>query len=80
MFPELLRLIGLQEEAIAESLKNVLLVMSSQGVIVPPSAGGGRVWDVTWQKLGRVLPKLKGEVFPDEGGEGRVIDREHEEI
>ena len=49
-----------------ESLKNVLLVMTAQGVLVLPSLGGSEFWDVTWQKLGKVLPKLRGELFPEE--------------
>lgn len=49
-----------------ESLKNVLLVMSAQGILVHPSLGGGEVWDLTWQKLDRALPKLREEVFPGE--------------
>jgi hypothetical protein len=40
--------------------------MSAQGLLVPPSSGGGEVWDLTWQKLDRALPKLRGEVFPGE--------------
>lgn len=55
-----------QEEAVPESLKNVLLVMSAQGILVQPSLGGGEIWDLTWQKLDRALPKLRGEVFPGE--------------
>jgi len=51
---------------VPESLKNVLLVMSAQGILVPPSQGGGEVWDLTWQKLDRALPKLRGELFPGE--------------
>ena len=67
----LIRLLGsgqrdVVEEAVPESLKNVLLVMAAQGVLVQPSLGGGRVWDLTWQKLDRALPKLRGEVFPGE--------------
>lgn len=49
-----------------ESLKNVLLVMSAQGILVQPSLGGGEVWDLTWQKLDRALPKLREDVFPGE--------------
>ena len=40
--------------------------MAAQGVLVPPSLGGGEVWDLTWQKLDRALPKLRGEVFSGE--------------
>ena len=55
-----------QEEAVPESLKNVLLVMAAQGVLIQPSLGGGEFWDLTWQKLDRALPKLRSEVFPGE--------------
>jgi len=55
-----------QEEVVPESLKNVLLVMSAQGILVQPSLGGGEIWDLTWHKLDRALPKLRGEVFPGE--------------
>jgi hypothetical protein len=51
---------------VPESLKNVLLVMAAQGVLVQPSLGGGEAWDLTWRKLDRVLPKLRVEVFPGE--------------
>jgi len=40
--------------------------MSAQGILVQPSLGGGEVWDLTWQKLDRALPKLRSEVFPGE--------------
>lgn len=40
--------------------------MAAQGILVPPSSGGGEIWDLTWQKLDRALPKLRGEVFPGE--------------
>jgi hypothetical protein len=40
--------------------------MAAQGVLVPPSLGGGEIWDLTWQKLDRALPKLRGDVFPGE--------------
>jgi golgi-specific brefeldin A-resistance guanine nucleotide exchange factor 1 len=55
-----------QEEAVPESLKNVLLVMSAQGVLVTPSLGGSAIWDLTWQKLDRALPKLRVDIFPGE--------------
>jgi hypothetical protein len=40
--------------------------MSAQGILVQPSLGGSEVWDLTWQKLERALPKLREEVFPGE--------------
>jgi hypothetical protein len=51
---------------VPESLKNVLLVMAAQGVLVQPRFGGSEFWDVTWQKLGRVLPNLRSELFPED--------------
>ena len=40
--------------------------MAAQGILVQPSFGGSEVWDLTWQKLDRALPKLRSEVFPGE--------------
>jgi golgi-specific brefeldin A-resistance guanine nucleotide exchange factor 1 len=62
----------LQEEAVPESLKNILLVMANGGFF--ENAGGDRevnkknqeLWDRTWQRLERFLPDLKGELFPPE--------------
>ncbi|KAK9237355.1 hypothetical protein V1525DRAFT_163464 [Lipomyces kononenkoae] len=49
------------EEAVAESLKNVLLVMSSSGYLVEPGQAVGddrrlELWDQTWKRLRRFLP------------------------
>lgn len=67
-----------------ESLKNVLLVMAAQGVLVQPSLGGGETWDLTWRKLDRVLPKLRVELFPGEVRStreypGEVIEKVNQE-
>lgn len=48
-------------EAIPESLKNMLLVMSSTGVLTSSS----KLWDPTWRTINHFLPNLKGELFPD---------------
>jgi brefeldin A-resistance guanine nucleotide exchange factor 1 len=59
-----------QEEAVAENLKNILLVMSSQGILVPPSGDEeperAVLWNETWRRLDRFLPHLFAEIFPDE--------------
>jgi brefeldin A-resistance guanine nucleotide exchange factor 1 len=59
-----------QEEAVAENLKNILLVMSSQGILVPPSGDEEQeravLWNETWRRLDRFLPHLCAEIFPDE--------------
>jgi golgi-specific brefeldin A-resistance guanine nucleotide exchange factor 1 len=50
------------EEAIPESLKNILLVMSSDGYLVPPEQNEARrpIWNETWRRLDRFLPGLMG--------------------
>jgi len=55
------------DEAVPESLKNVLLVMSSSGYLTPPedeNGEGDRLWQETWTRLDRFLPSLKEEIFP----------------
>jgi brefeldin A-resistance guanine nucleotide exchange factor 1 len=60
-------------EAVPESLKNILLVMSNGGYLVPPSnesveqtAQQEQLWSETWTRLERFLPGLMPELFPDE--------------
>lgn len=48
-------------EAIPESLKNMLLVMSSANVLAPNS----NLWAPTWRTIDGFLPNLKAELFPD---------------
>jgi len=62
------------DEAIPESLKNIVLVMASGGYLVPPSGGGGgrsqvqrRLWEVTAKRLEAFLPGLLEQVFPGAG-------------
>lgn len=61
------------EEAIPESLKNILLVMSSDGYLVPPEQDERRrlIWNETWRRLDRFLPGLFGELWPQEAEQGR---------
>ncbi|KAK0166292.1 hypothetical protein PV328_004726 [Microctonus aethiopoides] len=47
-------------EAIPESLKNMLLVMSSTEVLTPSS----NLWEPTWRTINGFLPNLKEELFP----------------
>lgn len=61
-------------ESVPESLKNVLLVMSSSGYLFDPvvaeqegqtlTSQQVELWKVTWEKLDVLLPNLKGELFP----------------
>jgi len=62
-----------QEEAIPESLKNILLVMSDSGYLVPPDKNPDKVelWNETWKRLDRFLPDLFGELFPEEAKKPR---------
>lgn len=48
-------------EAIPESLKNMLLVMASAGVLAPSS----NLWSPTWRAIDSFLPNLKAELFPE---------------
>ena len=55
------------EEAVPESLKNILLVMADGGFIQPPVDGQPRteLWDETCKRVDRFLPDLIGEIFPN---------------
>ncbi|KAJ5677977.1 uncharacterized protein N7477_003610 [Penicillium maclennaniae] len=57
------------EEAIPESLKNILLVMADGGYLVPPSQDPNKeeMWNETRKRLGRFLPDLFAEIFPESG-------------
>ena len=59
-------LISLQEEAVPESLKNILLVMANGGLLVPPSENPehAELWNETWKKLEKFLPGMFAELFP----------------
>jgi len=54
------------EEAVPESLKNILLVMADGGFIQPPSEDQPptELWDQTCKRVGRFLPNLIVEIFP----------------
>lgn len=53
-----------QEEAVPESLKNILLVMSTSGYLVPPAQDPTQetLWVETWKRLDRFLPDLRKEL------------------
>ena len=54
------------EEAVPESLKNILLVMADGHFIQPPSDGSPatELWDETCKRVDRFLPNLIAEIFP----------------
>ncbi|KAK7204380.1 hypothetical protein BZA70DRAFT_249243 [Myxozyma melibiosi] len=71
------------EEAVAESIKNVLLVMSSTEYLVHPNRAGGdklklELWSKTWKRLERFMPlsALEGLLIDDgvSASPGRPVD------
>ena len=73
-------------EAVPESLKNILLVMSSDGYLVPPSETPDeqieqqkQLWTETWTRLERFLPGLMPELFPDEANKLKQPSRSNRE-
>ena len=70
------------EEAVPESLKNILLVMSSGGYLVPPSEyleeqtyQQKQLWAETWTRLDRFLPDLMPSLFPEEANKPKQASR-----
>ncbi|KXJ95211.1 hypothetical protein Micbo1qcDRAFT_115600 [Microdochium bolleyi] len=55
------------EEAVPENLKNVLLIMASNGLLVPPSTDPEqeKLWTETWKRIDRFLPELRKELALD---------------
>ena len=51
-----------------ENLKNVLLIMSSNGYLVPPSQNPEReeLWNETWKRIDRFLPELRKDLDLDD--------------
>ena len=53
----------LLRESIPETIKNMLLVMASTGVLRPPQSGEHVIlWDSTWRLLDPVLMRAKAEI------------------
>ncbi|KAG0032094.1 GDP/GTP exchange factor for ARF [Podila clonocystis] len=58
-------------EAVPESLKNCLLVMSTSEAFSEASASRpDSLWNVTWTRINKFLPNLKAEIFPTQSAEG----------
>lgn len=51
-----------------ENLKNVLLFMSSNGYLVPPSKDPSKekLWSESWKRIDRFLPDLRKELDLEE--------------
>ena len=69
-------------EAVPESLKNILLVMSSGGYLVAPSQDPQsqtdlqkQLWAETWTRLERFLPGLMPEIFPEAAEQAKPQQR-----
>ncbi|KAK0119533.1 GDP/GTP exchange factor for ARF [Cadophora gregata] len=64
------------EEAVLESLKNILLVMSSSSFLVPPSKDPSqeKLWVETWKRIDRFLPDLRKDLGLDAPKE--VVEKE----
>ena len=68
------------EEAVPESLKNILLVMADGGFITPPTGEKGQeeteLWRETVKRVDRFLPDLIKEIFPrvGEGNGDRPVE------
>lgn len=56
------------EEAVGENLKNMLLVLSNEGCLVPPDQEPEKeqLWNETWNRINRFQPELFKELFPEE--------------
>lgn len=50
-------------EAIPESLKNMLLVMHTAGILHQGQTEESQLWRLTWDRIDTFLPNLKNEVF-----------------
>ena len=70
------------EEAVPESLKNILLVMGGVGYLSPPSENpeNENMWMETKKRLDRFLPHLFSEVFPESQPESKQGKEENATI
>ena len=59
---------GDMEEAVGENLKNMMLVLSNGGYLVPPGEEPEKeqLWNETWKRINRFQPELFKELFPEE--------------
>jgi golgi-specific brefeldin A-resistance guanine nucleotide exchange factor 1 len=58
----------LQEEAVRENLKNVILFMASSGCLVSPRKDPSKetFWNETWKRIDRFLPELSSDLALEE--------------
>jgi golgi-specific brefeldin A-resistance guanine nucleotide exchange factor 1 len=81
LIPSYQELTGVQEEAVSENLKNVLLVMSNAGFLAPPEEKpeNEQIWNETWKRINRFLPNFYAELFPEEARKPKVESKPEEE-
>lgn len=56
-------------EAIPESLKNMLLVMHTAGILSTNAGEKSQLWKLTWDRIDTFLPNLRKEVFKPHDGQ-----------
>lgn len=60
-----------------ENLKNVLLIMAANGLLVPPSTDPEqeKLWTETWKRIDRFLPELRKDLAldRDDANEGGAV-------
>ena len=58
----------MQEEAVRENLKNVVLFMASSGYLVSPRQDPSKelLWTETWKRIDRFMPDLRSDLDQDE--------------
>jgi brefeldin A-resistance guanine nucleotide exchange factor 1 len=64
-----------KEETISEKLKNILFVMSNNGLFVPPAQDPTKekLWVESWKRLDRFLPDLRKEFLAKDLKEHSVL-------
>lgn len=65
------RLMDIQEEAVRENLKNVVLFMASSSYLVSPKEDPSKekLWVETWKRIDRFLPDLRSDLALEETDE-----------
>ncbi|KAK7285176.1 hypothetical protein RJT34_19937 [Clitoria ternatea] len=67
------------QELVPELLKNTLLVMKSEGILVQSNdLGGNSFWELTWLHIKNIDPSLQRDVFPDKDSE--KLQSQHKQI
>ena len=69
-----------QEEAVRENLKNVVLFMSSSGLLVSPAENPAKqeLWDETWKRVDRFLPDLRNDLAAEGADEREATGGDQE--